>query len=275
MGKLDEFFKSLGGEKKRPELEILEEIEAYLHEGGIDEAIARLPEIKKEHNLFLALRMIVRAIVETLDEAERRGALTDNEIGGIKERVRSLIPAVNGLFTKRYRAILLSDLAVLFYRLDDELNGDLALKTAINLAGDDADIVRDIIMGLVKRGLLAKAGYAIKMAKNQETIDVVLVNLAESFYLAGDEKRAALIVKHISNPFQRAMALYYMASVEGERDREKALRLLEAAFEEAEKVESSDARFELMLKLYDLKHSLLGESFNVRDVLSWKGVPQE
>lgn len=274
MGKLDEFFGSIGG-KKRSELKVLEEIEEYLHEGGIDEAIERLSEIKKEHNLFLALRMIVSTIVKILDEAEKQGTLTENKIRMMEEKLQYLVPAVNGLFNKHYRSILLSDLAILFYKLNDEFNGDLALKTAINLAGDNADIVRDIIMGLIKKGLLAKASYAIKMTKNHETIDIVLVNLAESFYLAGDEQRAALILKHISHPFQRAMALYYMASIEEERDKEKALRILKAAFEEAKKVESPTARFELMLKLYDLEHRLLGKSLNVRDVLSWGEAPPE
>ncbi|HDZ36051.1 MAG TPA: hypothetical protein ENH81_03970, partial [Thermococcus sp.] len=93
MGKLDEFFGSIGG-KKRSELKVLEEIEEYLHEGGIDEAIERLSEIKKEHNLFLALRMIVSTIVKILDEAEKQGTLTENKIRMMEEKLQYLVPAV-------------------------------------------------------------------------------------------------------------------------------------------------------------------------------------
>lgn len=275
MGKLDDFFRGLRGEKKRSELEVLEEIAAYLSEGGIDDAIALLDMLEREHNLYLALRMIIRAITEALDEAERNGGLTDHELEKTKERIKSLVPAVNGLFNRRYRAILLSDLAVLFYRLNDELNGDMALRAAINLAGDEADIVRDVLMELIRRGLLGKVSYAMKMVREPEKLDVVLTHIAEGFYRAGDVEKAMLILRHIKSPFHRAMALYYMASIEGQRDREKALRLIDEAFKEAEKVEDPDARFELSLKLYDLKHSILGEGFNVRDVLSWREAPQE
>jgi tetratricopeptide (TPR) repeat protein len=275
MGKLDEFFRGLKGEKKRSELEVLEKIETYLEGGGIDEAITLLDELEKEHNIFLALRMIIQALTESLDEAERMGGLPDHERERIKERIKSLVPAVNGLLNRRYRAVLLSDLAILFYRLNDELNGDVALKAAINLAEDEADIVRDVLMELIRRGLLNKAAYAMKMVKEPEKLDVVLTHIAEGFYRAGEVEKAMLILKHIANPFHRAMALYYMASIEGERDREKALKLIEAAFKEVEKIEDPDARFELSLKLYDLRHFILGEGFNVRGVLSWREAPQE
>ncbi|ASJ06816.1 hypothetical protein [Thermococcus pacificus] len=275
MGKLDEFFRDPRGEKKRSELEVLEEIESYLSEGRIDDTIPLLEALGKEHNLYLALRMIIRTITESLDEAEKNGGLTDYELEKTKERIKNLVPAVNGLFNKRYRALLLSDLAVLLYRLNDELNGDMALRAAINLAGDEANIVRDILMELIRRGLLDKAGYAMKMVKDPEKLDVVLTHIAEGFYLAGDVEKAMLILRHITSPFHRAMALYYMASIEGQRNREKALKLIDAAFKEAEKVEDPDARFELSLKLYDLKHSILGEGFNVRDILEWREAPQE
>ncbi|ASJ08883.1 hypothetical protein A3L11_06455 [Thermococcus siculi] len=275
MGKLDEFFRGLREEKKRSELEVLEDIEAYLGEGEIDGAIALLDELEKEHNLFLALRMIIKALTDTLDEGERTGQLTEHDIGRARELIKSLIPAVNGLFNRRYRAILLSDLAVLFYRLHDELNGDVALRTAINLAGDDADIVRDALMELVRRGLLGKAAYAMKMVREPEKLDVVLTHIAETLYRAGEVEKAGLIVEHITNPFHRAMALYYMAAIEKERDQERAIKLIDAAFREAEKVEDPDARFELTLKLYDLKHSILGEGFSVHDVLSSRETPRE
>ncbi|NJD99184.1 hypothetical protein E3E26_05240 [Thermococcus sp. LS1] len=276
MGKLDDFFKSfMGGKKDKSELEILEEIEEYLKMGEIDEALEQIKNLEKEHNIFLALRMVIRSIVEQLDEWEQTGTLNEEDLGRIKERIKEMIPVVNALFNPRYRALLMADLAILFYRLDDELNGDLALRTAINLAGNHDDIIREILMNLIRLGLLDKAGYAMKMVREPEKLDVVLVYLAEMFYRAGEVEKAKLIIKHIASPFHKAMALYYIASIEGTQNREEALRILEEAFKLAEEVGDPDARFELMLKLYDLKHSLLGEAFNLREILSRREAPSQ
>ena len=273
MGKLDEFFRSLGERKKKSELEVLEDIENALRMGEIDNAIELTGELGSESNLFLALRMLLRSIRERLQEAREKGEL--DELERMKERVKELIPTVNSLLNPRYRALLLGDLAVLFYLLNDELNGDIALRTAINLARNSADIIRDILMELINSGLLKKAGYAMKMVREPEKLDVVLVHLAEMFYRAGDVEKARLIIEHISSPFHRAMALYYLAEIEGKRNRDEALKILEAAFRIAEGIEDPEARFEVMLKLYDLKHSLLGQSLSLKDVLSRREAPPQ
>jgi len=276
MGRLDEFFKSLGEKRrKRSELDVLEEIEGLIGIGEIEKAIDLVGEIEGESNRFLALRMILRSIMERLTELKRSEGEADTEFENMRETVKTLIPLVNSLINPRYRAILLGDLAVLFYYLNDELNGDIALRTAINLAKESADIIRDILMGLVNAGLLRKAGYAMKMVREPEKLDVVLVHLAEMFYRTGDVQRAKLIIEHISNPFHRAMALYYLAEVEGERNREEALKILDAAFKIADKVEDPDARFELMLKLYDLKYALLGKALTLEDILSRREAPPQ
>ncbi|NJE46348.1 hypothetical protein E3E35_02750 [Thermococcus sp. GR7] len=276
MGKLDDFFKSIiGGKEKKSELEILEEIEEYLKMKEIDKALEQIKNLEKEHNIFLALRMVIRSIVEQLDKEEQTGTLNEEDVSRTRERIKEMIPAVNALFNPRYRALLMADLAILFYRLDDELNGDLALRTAINLAENHDDIIREILMNLIRLGLLDKAGYAMKMVRDPEKLDVVLVHLAEMFYRAGEVEKAKLIIKHIASPFHKAMALYYIASIEGTQNREEALRILEGAFKLAEEVEDPDARFELMLKLYDLKHSLLGEALNLREILSRREVPPQ
>lgn len=276
MGRLDEFFKSLGEKRrKRSELDVLEEIEGLIGIGEIEQAVELVGEIEGESNRFLALRMILRSIMERLTELKRSEGEADTGLENMRETVKTLIPLVNSLINPRYRAILLGDLAVLFYHLNDELNGDIALRTAINLAKESADIIRDILMGLVNAGLLRKAGYAMKMVREPEKLDVVLVHLAEMFYRAGDVQRAKLIIEHISNPFHRAMALYYLAEVEGERNREEALKILDAAFKIADKVEDPDARFELMLKLYDLKYALLGKALTLEDILSRREAPPQ
>ncbi|NJE60801.1 hypothetical protein [Thermococcus sp. 21S7] len=67
MGKLDEFFKLMAKEEsKKSDLEILEDIEEHLSEDNIDMAILQLKEIKKDHNLFLALRMIIRKLISEI-----------------------------------------------------------------------------------------------------------------------------------------------------------------------------------------------------------------
>ncbi|NJE06402.1 hypothetical protein E3E36_09650 [Thermococcus sp. M36] len=268
MGKLDEFFGTIRGEKKRSELEVVEEIEDRLRDGDIAGAIERLGTLEKEANLFLALRMVVRALVEKLDEkvASDAGAEDLEEVRGL---IKSLLPYANGLFNPRYRAVILSDLAILFYKLGDDMNGDIALKTALNMAESHPDLTRDILMNLIRNGLLRKAGYAMRIVRDRKNLDIVLSHLAEMFYRAGDEERAGLVAEHIASPFHRALTLASFASVEQERNNlEKALRLLDEAIHFAEMIEDPDARFELMLKLYDMKYSFVGKSINVRDVLS-------
>lgn len=264
MGKLDEFFKSLKGGKKRSEIEVLEEIEDSLKMGELQRAIALAETLVSEPSRFLALRMILRNMAERIGELEYHD---------IREFAKALLPLINSIFNKRYRMILLSDLAVLFYRLDDELNGDVALKTAMNLARDSPDVLRDILFELIHYGLLEKASYAMRMVRDPRKLDVVLAHLAELFYRSGDYERARLIVNHISSPFHRAMALYYMAAVEGEKNPDKALKILDAAIKIAEEVDDPEARFELILKLYDLKGKLTGEILGPGEILSRRQAP--
>ncbi|ANF23087.1 hypothetical protein [Thermococcus piezophilus] len=276
MEKLDEFFKSLIGERNgKSDLEILEEIEGYLQTGGVDEAIAQLKNLEKEQNIFLALRMIMRSIVSQLDELNQLGTITQEDLQKVHEKVKELIPIVNTVFNSRYRALLMADLSVLFYCLNDELNGDMALRTAIDLARNHDDVLRDIMMCFIRKGLLNKAGYAIKMVREPEKLNVVLVQLAEMFYRAGDMKKARLIIDHIASPFHKTMAFYYIAAIEAEHNKEEALKILDAAFQMAEKVKDPEARFELTLKLYELKHSILGNTFSLKEILSRKGGPPQ
>ncbi len=274
MGKLDEFFKSLKERrKKRPEVEVLEDIESALRIGDLGQALGLTEEIETETNRFLALRMILRKILDIMTNPEETAEQQDVQTMG--DTVKEIIPLINSVTHRRYRAILLADLAVVLYLLNDELNGDFALKTAINLSQDSPDVLREILMELIRRGLLRKAGYAMKMVREPEKLDVVLVHLAELFYRAGDPERAKLIMDHISSPFHKAMALYYIASIEGENDRQKALKIIDAAFKVAEQVNDPEARFELILKLYDLKYSLLGEGLSLREILSRREAPPQ
>jgi len=272
MGKLDEFFRSLKGEKKRSELEVLEEIEASIRMGELESAIELAESLENESNRFLALRMVLRAIAERVKELASSES-DEEHLQEMRDLAKSLIPLINSILNRRYRMLLLADLAVLFYRLNDELNGDVALRTAINMAENSPDVIKDILFELIHSGLLRKAGYAMKMVRDREKLDVVLVHLAELFYRSGDIERAKLIIEHISNPFHRAMALYYIATIEGEKDPQRALKILDAAFNVAEKVKDPEARFELILKLYDLKGKLTGEMPSLGEILSKKEVP--
>jgi hypothetical protein len=55
----------------------------------------------------------------------------------------------------------------------------------------------------------------------------------------------------------------------------KSKKILEVAFKVAEKINDPHARFEVNMKLYDLKHTLEGTSVNLMSVLSGEGKPQE
>ena len=268
MGKLDEFFK-LRGEKesRRSDLEILEVIEDALKEKNIDYALLQLRNIQKDHNLFLALRMVLREITSQLKPSQEEGGvvLTDSEV---RVKLKELTLLVNTLPNPLYRAILLADLAVVFYYIQDDLSGDMALKAAIDLVLNNPSVLREIVLNLVKHGLLEKAGYAMKLVKDPEKLDVVLSQLSEKFYREGDIGKAMRVLEHINNPFHKAMALYYIASIEAEKNSEEALKILDVAFKIAEKIEDPNARFEANMKLYDLKHSIEGTSVNLMDVLS-------
>ncbi len=268
MGKLDELFKPLKREKERSEIEVLEEIEGYLDSGDISPAIEAIGYLEKEANIYLALRMILRAIRRRLGED-----LSQDEVEELHSRVKGLIPIINGVFNTRFKALLMADLAVVLYSLDDELNADIALRTAINLAGGEADLLRDILQELIHNGLLDKAGYAMKMVSDRSKLDVVLSELAEMFYRANDVEKASKIIEHISSPFHRAMSLANIAELEANRDREKALELLDTAMKLAEAIKDDETRVELGIKLYSIQQEIEGKGFSLERILTRKEGP--
>ncbi|WP_457750773.1 tetratricopeptide repeat protein [Thermococcus sp.] len=268
MGRLDEFFKALGGEKKRPELEVLESVEDYVAVGDFGRAIEAANSLESERNRFLAARIILREVLKRLEK-------DSEELTDVREIFQEIVPLINSITNPRHRALLTFDLALILYYLGDEFKGDLTLKTALNLAKGYDDILLDMVRELVRRGLLEKASGALKMVRDRDKLDSVLVTIAEIFYRMGDVERAKNVIRHIKNPFHKSMALYYLALIESSRDRDTALTLLQAAVKVAEKIENPDARFELMLKLYDLKNSLEGHSVSLVDVLTRRESHQE
>lgn len=264
MGKLDEFFKLKREEEGKSDLEILDEIEGALREGNIEYAVLQLRDIKKEHNLFLALRMIIRELTSMIEDPER-SKLPPLDV---RAKMKEITVVVNTLVNPAYRSILLADLAVLFYLLGDDMSGDMTLKVAVDLSLNNFSVLKEILRNLLNRGLLEKAGYALKLVKDPEKLDMVLGQLAGMFYHEGDVSRAMRVLEYIKNPFHKVMALYDIASFEAEKDREEAKRILEVAFRMAEKIEDPNARFEVNMKLYDLKHSLEGDSLSLTDLLS-------
>lgn len=264
MGKLDELFGTLRG--KRPETEILTEIENRLLVDDVPGAIALIEGLEKEQNIVIAVRMALRKILR----------MKESEGGEVRllPLLKMLVPHINGIRNERYRALLLGELAVGFYVLGAELEGDFALKTAINLALDHPDVLRDVIMNLINSGLLHKAAYAMKFVKNREKLDVVLVHLAEVLYERGEVEKALAVVGHITSNFHRTVALFYLAQFEKERNRERALQFIDWAIKLAEKIEDPEARFELMLKLHDLKHEIQGDSLSLFELLKRK-TPEE
>ncbi|WP_457742132.1 hypothetical protein [Thermococcus sp.] len=268
MKKLEEFFK-LKKRQKRPDLEVLEEIEEKVKSGDVEGAVALLEELEKPQNIFVAIRLILRNLINSA-----RSSGEGNRwlyLGLLKD----LIPHINGISSERARAILFGDLAVAFYLLGDEFDGDFALKSAINLASGYPDVLRDILFELINSGLLPKAAYVMKTVRNRTGLDVVLSHLADLFYRAGEKEKALSVVNHIENPFHRAVALYYIATFEMVRDKEKALTYLQQAIEEAEKIDDSDARLELMMKLNEVLHEVMGEGFSLVELLKGTEVRRE
>jgi len=260
MGKLDELFGAIKG--KRPDTEVLTEIEDRLLVDDVPGAIALLEELEKEQNVVIAVRMILRKILRLKESS-------DEDINFVP-LLKGLVPYINGIKNERYRALLLGELAMGFYLVGAELEGDFALKASINLALKHPDVLRDIIMGLINAGLFPKAGYAMKFVRDKEKLDVVLVHLAEVLYERGDIEKALAVIGHITSNFHRAVALLYLAQSEKDRDLEKALQFVDWAIKLAEKIEDPDARFELMLKLYDLRHEIMGEPLSLSKLLTAK-----
>ena len=253
---------------KRSEVEILEQIESHVEAGDIKGAIGFLEELRSQFNTFVALRIILRELVQRLKTA------SDSEKEELRIILKELIPHINGLESNRQRALLLGEVAKAFYLLGDDFNGDLALKASINLAEEYPDLLKEILMSLIEEGLLSKAGFAFRMVRNRDVIEPVFVHLVEKFYEEGKEDVAFSILKMISSPFHRATALYYIAMVEENRNREMAIKLVETAMKEAEKIKDPETRLELVLKLSDYLHSLRGERLSVMDILAQSLLPK-
>ena len=257
MGRLDSLF-GTGKEGKR-DVETLEEIESRLNEGDLSGALHLVDVLKNPGNVFLALRLILKRIAESAREpnANRTALLAV---------LREAIPRVNAVPSERYRAILLGELAKAFYYLGDDFNGDISLKTALNLASNHPDILRDILRGLIEEGLLKKAAYALKMVRDRRALDPIFEYLVERLYHAGKVKDALKVLEHIESPFHRAMALHSLALLSRD-DPETALKFIERAIEEASKIEDPETRFETMIKLYDTMHEIKGEPLSLGTVL--------
>lgn len=267
MGKLDELFKTDSGEEGS-ELEILEKVEDYAEVRDFETAVLEARRLKKDVNLFVALRLVLWEILRRVERGEESPSR-------VIPLLTSIGLIVNNVKSPRYRAILLADMSVIFYHLGDEFSGDLTLKSALNLAMNQDDVLTEIVRNLVERGLIDKAAGALRLVKDREKIDSILVRIAELFYKAGDHERAKAVLKHIKNPFHKALALYYMAEHSTRQDPETAKELVNAALLMAEKINDPNARFEVMLKIFDLKNALEGKTVKLTDLLSRREPPGE
>ncbi|AJC72165.1 hypothetical protein X802_08325 [Thermococcus guaymasensis DSM 11113] len=246
------------------DLDRLEKIDELLDAGEIEGAIAELEKIRKDENLYVGAKMIVKHLFNS--------ELSPNEVVGY---LKTLIPIVNSLSSWRYRATLLADIAMAFYRVGDDFNGDLALKTAINLAYNSGEeVLVEILRELIRNGFLEKGAYAFSLVKDRKRIDFLLSQLAEFFYLYGDYEKVQKVLSAIEDPFYRVITLYRLALLEAPRDRDKALALLEKAIDNAEKIENRHARLELLIKLNDLKAELTGEGVRLVDILKRSSPPE-
>jgi tetratricopeptide (TPR) repeat protein len=265
MKRLEELFRGLE-EDKKSDLERIENVESLVDMGDFEAAISELGKIKKDENIYVGAKIIIRDLIKPNTELDRDSILN---------YLRELIPIINGIGNQRYRALLLFDLAVAFYELGDDFNGDMALKTAINLsytAGED--VLFEILKEVIRRGLLEKATYAFSLVKDRKKIDFLLSQLVEFLYLSGDLKKAEKALNKIGEPFYRAVTLYRLALVEIERNnRDAALKFLEEAIKNAEKIENKHARLELLIKLNDLTAELTGEEVTLSSILKESGSP--
>ncbi len=259
MGKIDELFEP----EKEPERDSdrIEVIEELVNQWEFKEALKELDRVKLVPNMFLGLRVFVRGILAAIKELQREGKLKEDLRKAMVGYVESLIPIANGITNLRLKALAFADISVAFYMLDENLKSDFALKTALNIAtelGDD-DITVEIVKTLIDSGILTKAAYAMNLVRNRKKLDLILSQLAVMFYASGELEKAEVTLQHIESRFHRANALYYMASIEASRDQEKALRLLDTAFKIVEEIENPVLRFEMFLKLSDLKYTITEE----------------
>ena len=268
MKKLDRIFEKLRKQKRASDSEILDEIDEALFQDDFERALELIHELENEQNIIVAVRVFIRKIIKKASEMEK------GESSIYIKLLQNLIPIINGVQSERYRAILFGDLAIAFYLLGAELEGDLALKAAIHLALRHPEVLRDILFPLIRSGLLDKASYILKLIKDPEQLDIVLSYLAEVLYERGEKEKAMSLLDFMACNFHRAVTLMHFAQYEKERNRERALELIDKAIELAERISNADVRFELMLKLQDLRHEILGEPLTITRILS-KENPRE
>lgn len=257
--------KLLGLSNEGSDLDRLERIEDMLDAGEVEQAIKELEKVRKDENVYVGAEMIIRSLPKL-----------ELEQGEVVGYLKALIPIVNGLSSWRYRAILMADIAMAFYRAGDDFNGDLALKTAINLAyASGEDVLVEILRELIRNGLLEKGAYAFSLVRDRKRIDFLLSQLVEFFYLSGDYEKARKALNAIEDPFHKAVALYRLALHEAPKNRLKALAFLEGAIENAERIENRHARLELLIKLNDLKAELTGKGISLVDILRSSPPPED
>ncbi len=259
MSALDNIFKPT--EEPERDSDRLEAIENLVNYWEFKEALKELKKIKLAPNIFLGIRIIIDGILSAIRESIEDGVLREELRKVFVKYIEDIIPIANEIGNLRLKSLAFADISVAFYMLNENLKSDLALKTALNIASDigDDDLLVEIVKALIDRGLLKKAAYAIKLVRNRKKLDVILSQLAVMFYSSGEFEKADLTLQHIESPFHKATAFYYMASVEASRDKEKALALLDSAFKILDEVQNPILKFELFLKLVDLKSSLTGE----------------
>jgi hypothetical protein len=264
MGKLDELFGKLTESlevNSKSDLDRLEAIEEFLSSGDFGAAMNELEKIKKEENLYVGAVIFVRALLNPPEDVPTNRSM-------ILDYLTRLLPVINGIENWRYRALALSEVAMAFYHFGDEFNGDLALKSSLNLAkmaGDE--VLSGILRELIKRGLIEKAAYAFSLVKDRKRIDFLLSQLVEVLYLAGEFEKADAALAHIRDPFYKAIALYNLALVEASRDKETALAFVDNATRFAEEIENKNARIELLIKLSDLRAQLTGKGISLAELI--------
>ncbi|NJE07562.1 hypothetical protein E3E31_03320 [Thermococcus sp. M39] len=242
---------------------ILEIVEAALKRGNIASAIEELKRMKDDYYIFLGVRITVRKIIETIKGLiSKFGEVpkTNKEI--FINYLRDLIVLANSVMKERLRALLFADIAIAFYLLDESLEGDLALKTSLDLAEElkDDDVTLDIVYSLMEINLLEKAAYAMNLVRNRKKLDVILSHLALQLYKEGREENAARVIENIQSEFHKVMAIYKIAEFEAKRDKNKALELLKKAEEVVDKIDNPPLRFEAFVKLTELQDELMGKS---------------
>lgn len=133
----------------------------------------RSGKLKNDYYLFLGVRSIVRRIIQLAKESiDKFGDVLKHEN--------------------------FADIAIAFYLINESLEGDLALKTSLDIAEKlQDDVVFEIVYSLIESNLLEKAGYAMNLVKNRKKLDIILSYLALHLYKEGREEDAAKAIAHI------------------------------------------------------------------------------